>query len=66
MLGQMEQALGDYDAAFKRYERAYQERENLMTMVEVDQTFRMVLPGKAPITDDPRWASLVQRVGIAA
>ena len=61
----MEQALGNYDAAFQLYERACQEREHLMAMFEVDPTFRMVPPGKAPITDDPRWARIVQRVGIA-
>ena len=65
MIGQMEQALGDYDAAFDYYERAYQQREHLLVVLDADPTFRMVPPGHAPIIDDPRWASFVQRVGIA-
>ncbi len=65
-LGQIEQALGDYDAAFDYYERGYQARDFLMTVFHTDPSFRLVPPGKASsIDDDPRWMSLVRRVGLA-
>jgi hypothetical protein len=43
-----------------------QERDLLMVMFACDPTFSIVPPGKAPITDDPRWAALVQRIGVAS
>ena len=61
-----QQALGDYDAAFDWYERAYQARDFLMIWLHVGPMFRIVPPMKAePITADPRWTKLVQRVGLA-
>jgi hypothetical protein len=65
-LGQVEQALGDYDAALSWYERGYQARDFLMTVLHTDPSFRLVPPGKTRmISDDPRWIRLVQRVGLA-
>jgi hypothetical protein len=61
-----QQALGDYDAAFDWYERAYQARDFLMIWLHVGPMFRIVPPMKTePITADPRWTQLVQRVGLA-
>jgi serine/threonine-protein kinase len=65
-LGQVEQALGDYDAALGWYERAYQARDHLMTVLHTDPAFRLVPPGRSDsITSDPRWLDLVRRVGLA-
>jgi eukaryotic-like serine/threonine-protein kinase len=61
-----QQALGDYDAAFGWYERAYQARDFLMIWLHVGPMFRIVPPMRSdPITADPRWTTLVQRVGLA-
>src|SRR5438105_1690562 len=61
-----QQALGNYDAAFEWFERAYQARDFLMIWLHVGPMFRIVPPTKSrPITDDPRWTALVQRVGLA-
>ena len=58
--------LGNYDAAFEWFERAYQARDFLMIWLHVGPMFRIVPPTKSrPITDDPRWTALVQRVGLA-
>jgi tetratricopeptide (TPR) repeat protein len=60
------QALGDYDGAFEWYERAYQVRDFLMIWLHAGPMFRIVPPMRSdPITADPRWARLVQRVGLA-
>jgi serine/threonine-protein kinase len=65
-LGQVEQALGDYDAALGWYERAYRARDHLMTALHTDPAFRLVPPGRSDsITSDPRWIGLVRRVGLA-
>jgi tetratricopeptide (TPR) repeat protein len=65
-LGQVEQALGDYDAALAWYERAYQARDHLMTALHTDPAFRLVPPGRSDsITSDPRWQDLVRRVGLS-
>jgi serine/threonine-protein kinase len=62
-----QQALGDYDAAFDWFERAYRARDFLMIWLHVGPMFRIVPPMRShPITDDPRWTSLVQRVGLAS
>ena len=61
-----ELALGDYESAFEWLERAYQARDFLMIWLHVGPMFRLVPPTRShPITDDPRWATLVQRVGLA-
>ena len=61
-----QQALGDYDTAFVWYERAYQARDFLMIWLHVGPMFRVVPPMKSdPITADPRWTTLVRRVGLA-
>jgi tetratricopeptide (TPR) repeat protein len=61
-----QQAVGDYDAAFEWYERAYQVRDFLMIWLHVGPMFRVVPPMRsAPITADPRWSDLVARVGVA-
>jgi serine/threonine protein kinase/tetratricopeptide (TPR) repeat protein len=60
------QALGDYDAAFEWFERAYEARDFLLIWLHVGPMFRVIPPIKSrPITDDPRWAALVRRVGLA-
>ena len=65
-LGQVEQVLGDYEAALGWYERAYQARDHLMTVLHTDPAFRLVPPGRSDsITSDPRWLDLVRRVGLA-
>jgi serine/threonine-protein kinase len=61
-----EQMLGDYEAAFAWYERAYQERDCFMAVLHTDPTYCLVPPGRSDaITADPRWADLVRRVGLA-
>lgn len=65
-LGQVEQSLGDYDAALDWYERAYQSRDFLMSVFHTDPCFSIAPPGKADlIANDSRWMSLVRRVGLA-
>ena len=66
MLGLVEAALGNDDEAFECFERGYQARENLLTVLHTDRSFQLVPPGKdRAITDDPRWANLVRRIGLA-
>ena len=61
-----QQALGDYDAAFDWYERAFQARDFLMIWLHVGPMFKIVPPMRSdPITADARWKMLVQRVGVA-
>ncbi len=65
-IGQIEQSLGNYDAALAQYERAYQSRDFFMTVFHTDAAFRMTPPGKSSsIVDDPRWTNIVRRVGCA-
>jgi hypothetical protein len=65
-LGQVEQGLGDYDAAFDHYERGYEARDFLMTVMNTDPQFRLVPPWKtSAIQDDPRWINIVRRVGLS-
>jgi DNA-binding winged helix-turn-helix (wHTH) protein/TolB-like protein/Tfp pilus assembly protein PilF len=47
--------VGDKNNAFKYLERAYQERSNMVAVVEVD-------PELDPLRDDPRYAELVHRI----
>jgi hypothetical protein len=64
--GQIEQQLGNYDAALDWYERAYQTRDFLLAVLHVDPQFRIVPPGRThPITEHPRWVALLQRIGVA-
>src|SRR5262249_30019344 len=58
MIGQLHQALGEYDAAFHWYERAYQVREHLLAVLHTDRSFRLSPPGAPPIASDPRWERL--------
>src|SRR5438105_1433668 len=61
-----QQALGDYDAAFDWYERAFQARDFLMIWLHVGPMVKIVPPMRSdPITADARWKMLVQRVGVA-
>ena len=61
----MEQALGNYDAAFRWLERAYETRDFLCVVLPLEGMFRFVGPGHdSPIVDDPRWLELVRRVGM--
>ena len=65
-LGHLEQMLGDYDAAFTWYERAYQMRDVLMTVFHTDPAYRLTPPGRSDLfAEDPRWIDLVRRVGLA-
>jgi tetratricopeptide (TPR) repeat protein len=65
-LGRIEQALGDYDAAFALYDRAYHAREHLLTVLHTDRQFRLIPPGRTDsICDDPRWSELLRRIGLA-
>ncbi|HUQ81491.1 MAG TPA: BTAD domain-containing putative transcriptional regulator [Gemmatimonadaceae bacterium] len=49
--------LGDHDAAFEWLDRAYVERASFMDGVNVTPAFD-------PLRSDPRWATLVQRMGL--
>ena len=61
----VEQALGNYDAAFRWLERAYETRDFLCVVLPLEGMFRFVGPGHdRPIVDDPRWLELVRRVGM--
>lgn len=51
-------ALGDYDEAFVWLERAYREESNILQFLKVHPFFD-------PVRDDPRFADLVRRVGLA-
>lgn len=65
--GQIEQQLGNYDAALDWYERAYRARDFLLSALHVDPQFRLLPPGQArPIGTHPRWAALLDKIGIAS
>ncbi len=49
--------LGDYDQAFAWFERAYQEKSNILQFLKVHPFFD-------PVRGDPRFADLVRRVGL--
>jgi eukaryotic-like serine/threonine-protein kinase len=65
MIAQAQQALGDNDAAFHWYERAYQSRDNFLVILHTDRSFQLSPPGAQAITSDPRWEGLIRRIGIA-
>jgi hypothetical protein len=65
MIGQAYQALGDYDAAFQWYDRAYKVRDNLLAVIHTDRSFQISAPGAPSITSDPRWNDLLRRIGLA-
>ena len=50
--------LGEYDRAFFWLEEAYKEQSNLLQFLKVHPIFD-------PVRDDPRFANLVRRVGLA-
>ncbi|PYX88587.1 MAG: hypothetical protein DMG68_08055 [Acidobacteria bacterium] len=50
-------ALGEYDEAFVWFERAYQEKSNILTFLKVHPFFD-------PVRNDPRFADLLHRVGL--
>jgi TolB-like protein/DNA-binding winged helix-turn-helix (wHTH) protein/tetratricopeptide (TPR) repeat protein len=50
-------ALGDYDEAFVWFERAYDEKSNILQFLKVHPFFD-------PVRDDPRFKDLVHRVGL--
>jgi len=50
-------ALGDYDQAFVWFERAYQEKSNILQFLKVHPFFD-------PVRGDPRFADLLHRVGL--
>jgi tetratricopeptide (TPR) repeat protein len=50
-------ALGDYDEAFVWFERAYQEKSNILQFLKVHPFFD-------PVRHDPRFADLLHRVGL--
>jgi pentatricopeptide repeat protein len=50
-------ALRDYDEAFVWFERAYQEQSNILQFLKVHPFFD-------PVRDDPRFVSLLHRVGL--
>ncbi len=52
-------ALGDPDAAFRRLERAYEERSHGLTFLKVDPQMDSLRP-------DPRFSDLLRRVGLPA
>jgi serine/threonine protein kinase len=61
----VEQALGNYDAAFRWLERAYETRDFLCVVLPLEGMFRFVGPGHDhSIVDEPRWLELVRRVGM--
>ncbi len=49
--------LGDYDEAFAWFERAYQEKSNILQFLKVHPFFD-------PVRNDPRFADLLRRVGL--
>jgi TolB-like protein/Tfp pilus assembly protein PilF len=49
--------LGDYDQAFAWFERAYQEKSNILQFLRVHPFFD-------PVREDPRFVDLVRRVGL--
>lgn len=51
--------LGEFDEAFKWLEKAYKDRNNWLVWLKAD-------PRLDPLRDDPRFTSLLQRVGLVA
>jgi DNA-binding winged helix-turn-helix (wHTH) protein/tetratricopeptide (TPR) repeat protein len=49
--------LGEYDAAFERLERAYEGRDGDLTFMKID-------PKMDPLRADPRFARLLERLGL--
>jgi TolB-like protein/tetratricopeptide (TPR) repeat protein len=49
--------LGDYDEAFAAFERAYQEKSNILQFLKVHPFFD-------PVRNDPRFRDLLHRVGL--
>jgi predicted Zn-dependent protease len=49
--------LGDYDQAFAWFERAYQEKSNILQWIKVE-------PFPDAMRNDPRFADLLYRVGL--
>jgi len=49
--------LGDYDEAFAWFERAYQEKSNILTWIKVE-------PFPDAMRNDPRFKDLIRRVGL--
>ena len=50
-------ALGDYDEAFIWFDRAYQEKSNILQFLKVHPFFD-------PLRNDPRFKDLVHKVGL--
>ena len=50
-------ALGDYDQAFVWFEKAYEEKSNILQFLKVHPFFD-------PVRGDPRFVDLVHRVGL--
>lgn len=66
VFGQIEQQLGNYEVALDWYERAYAMRDFLLSALHVDPQFRLLPPGRNDsIVEHPRWAALVDRIGVA-
>jgi len=64
-IAQVEQALGNYDAAFRWLERAYETRDFVCVVLPLEGMFRFVGRGRdRPIVEDPRWLEFVRRVGM--
>jgi TolB-like protein len=51
-------ALGDRDAAFAWFDRAYAERDAFLHTIKA-------MPAFEPLHDDPRWDPLLQRIGLS-
>lgn len=49
--------LGEFDKAFEYLEKAYEERNGYLTLLNVDPVFD-------PLRADPRFKSLLKRVGL--
>lgn len=49
-------ALGEYDEAFVWFERAYQEKSNILQFLKVHPFFD-------PVRGDPRFVDLLRRIG---
>jgi serine/threonine-protein kinase len=65
MIAQAYQALGEYDDAFGWYDRAYHSRDHILAVLHTDRSFQLSPPGASDITCDPRWESLIRRIGLA-
>ena len=61
----VEQALGNYEAAFRWLERAYETRDFLCVVLPLETMFGVPAPGRyLTVVDDPRWREFVERVGM--